>query len=62
MSNDLHARDTEDAPLCACGILAALAIGYHGARATVYQCVGCATADRRTPFFHRKLNSRLEFP
>jgi hypothetical protein len=58
----LQAADTEHAPRCACGAPAALAVGYRGESQSMFQCVRCATTDRRTPFFHRKLNSRLEAP
>jgi hypothetical protein len=54
--------DGRDAFTCACGAPAALAVGYHGESASVFQCVRCATADPRTPFLHRKLNSTLEAP
>lgn len=47
---------------CACGAPAASAVGYRGESASAFQCVRCAVLDRRTPFFHRKLNSRLEWP
>lgn len=45
----------EQADTCACGAPAALSVGYHGESEPEYQCVRCATADPRTPFFHRKL-------
>lgn len=48
----------EDADRCACGAPAALAVGYYGESAPVLQCVRCATADPRRPFFHRKLDGR----
>jgi hypothetical protein len=44
-----------ESPTCACGAPAALAVGYRGESASVFQCVCCATVDRRTPFFHRDL-------
>lgn len=44
-------------PHCACGATAAFGVGYHGEGATVFQCTRCATEDRRTPFFHRDVQS-----
>jgi hypothetical protein len=58
----LHAVVDDEGPVCACGAPAALAVGYRGESASVFQCVRCAIVDRRTPFFHRKLNSPLELP
>lgn len=54
--------DYEATLVCACGAPAALSVVYRGEIAPVDQCVRCATADPRAPFFHRKLNSTLEWP
>lgn len=55
-------EDPEDVFRCACGAPAAVSVGYRGENLPVLQCVRCATADTRSPFFHRKLNSPLEAP
>lgn len=57
----LDAIDSESGR-CACGAPAAVSVGYRGEAGPVLQCVRCATADKRSPFFHRKLNSPLEAP
>jgi len=51
--------EVDDIPRCACGATAAFSVGYHGEDATVFQCVRCATADRRTPFFHRDVQTYI---
>jgi len=48
--------DVQVTDRCECGAPAALSVGYEGESGPVLQCVRCATADPRTPFFHRKLN------
>lgn len=55
-------EDPADVFRCACGAPAAVSVGYCGENGPVLQCVRCATADKRSPFFHRKLNSPLEAP
>jgi hypothetical protein len=45
----------DPAARCDCGAPAALAVGYRGESAVALQCVRCATADPRTPLFHREL-------
>lgn len=52
----------DEQPTCACGAPAVFAVGYHGETESVLQCVRCATADRRSPFFHRPLTDEPWLP
>jgi hypothetical protein len=58
----LHAVEDDEQPTCACGAPAVFAVGYCGETASVLQCVRCATADPRTPFFHRPLTDAPWLP